>query len=180
MDSRIFRSYYYLKEELVAFCRENGLPVSGSKKVLADRIAEYLDSGVIICAPSSRRNIVPAESVSEASLIEEGFVCKERHRAFFRSRLGSGFRFNVMFQNWLKSHAGRTYAEAIEAYHKIQSEKKLRKTEIAEQFEYNAYIRDFFASNKGKRLEDAVRCWKFKKNLPGHNRYEPTDLSALE
>ena len=29
LDSKIFRDYYYLKEELVNFCRENGIPVSG-------------------------------------------------------------------------------------------------------------------------------------------------------
>ena len=28
LDGKTFRSYYYLKEELTAFCRENGLPVS--------------------------------------------------------------------------------------------------------------------------------------------------------
>ncbi len=31
LDSQTFRSFYYLKEELMAFCRENGLPVSGGK-----------------------------------------------------------------------------------------------------------------------------------------------------
>lgn len=31
LDSKTFRDFYYLKEELVNFCRENGLPVSGGK-----------------------------------------------------------------------------------------------------------------------------------------------------
>ncbi len=31
IDSKTFRSFYYLKEELVAFCRENGFSTSGSK-----------------------------------------------------------------------------------------------------------------------------------------------------
>lgn len=31
LDSKTFRDYYYLKKELVGFCRENGLPVSGGK-----------------------------------------------------------------------------------------------------------------------------------------------------
>ena len=43
LDSKIFRSYYYLKEELAAFCRAEGLPVSGGKKELTERIASYLD-----------------------------------------------------------------------------------------------------------------------------------------
>lgn len=51
--------------------------------------------------------------------------------------------------------------------------------EIDKQFEYNTYIRDFFADNSSKTLEDAIRCWKYKKRLPGHNRYEKSDLAAL-
>ena len=84
LDSKTFRDYYYLKEELVNFCRENGIPVSGGK------------------------------------------------------------------------------------------------IEIDKQFEYNTYIRDFFADNKGKSLEEAIQCWKYKKQLQGHNRYERTDLIAIE
>ncbi len=34
--SAAFRSFYYLKRELVDFCRENGLPASGSKAELTD------------------------------------------------------------------------------------------------------------------------------------------------
>ena len=48
------------------------------------------------------------------------------------------------------------------------------------QFEYNAYIRDFFADNKGKTLKDAIRCWKYKKSLKGHHQYERSDLAATE
>ena len=45
LDSETFRSFYYLKEELVYFCRDNGLPCSGGKIDLTDRIAHYLDTG---------------------------------------------------------------------------------------------------------------------------------------
>ena len=36
LDGETFRSYYYLKKELVDFCRENNLPVSGGKVELTD------------------------------------------------------------------------------------------------------------------------------------------------
>lgn len=55
-----------------------------------------------------------------------------------------------------------------------------RKTEIGGQFEYNTYIRDFFADNPGKSLHDAIVCWNYKKGLPGHHRYEQSDLCALD
>ena len=37
LDSKTFRDFYYLKEELVDFCRKNGLPVSGGKLQITDR-----------------------------------------------------------------------------------------------------------------------------------------------
>ena len=50
LDSKTFRDFYYLKEELIDFCRKNGLPVSGGKLEIADRIAYFLDTGKgIIC-----------------------------------------------------------------------------------------------------------------------------------
>ena len=43
-----FRNFYYLKQELVDFCRENALPVSGGKIELTDRIACFLDTGKVL------------------------------------------------------------------------------------------------------------------------------------
>ena len=54
------------------------------------------------------------------------------------------------------------------------------KGEIEKQFEYNTYIRDFFAANKDKTLGQAIKCWKFKKSQKGHNKYEDSDLAVLQ
>lgn len=180
LDSRTFRDFYYLKEELLDFCRENGLPVSGGKMELADRIACFLDTGKRLPASGTKRRAAEISDITEETQIEDNFVCSEKHRAFFREHIGSGFSFNVAFQKWLKSNAGKSYKEAIAAYYQIQADKKKGKTEIDRQFEYNTYIRDFFADNRGKTLEEAIRCWKYKKQLRGHNRYERSDLIALD
>ena len=102
------------------------------------------------------------------------------HRAFFKKEIGNSFSFNVLFQQWLKANAGKTYADAVDAYYEIQKKKKTEKTSIGRQFEYNTYIRDFFADNNGKTLDDAIRCWKYKKSLKGPNHYERSDLTVLE
>lgn len=86
----------------------------------------------------------------------------------------------MAFQKWLKSNAGKTYREAIAAYYQIMENRKKGTTTIDRQFEYNTYIRDFFADNQDKALEDAIKCWKYKKLLQGHNRYERSDLAALD
>ncbi|MGN1130495.1 MAG: DUF6434 domain-containing protein [Ruminococcus sp.] len=180
LDSKTFRNFYYLKEELVEFCRKNNLPVSGGKLEIADRIAHFLDTGEVLSASATRKKSKAISDISLDTKIEHDFVCSENHRAFFKKYIGDRFSFNVAFQKWLKSNAGKTYRDAIIAYSQILEEKKNKKTTIDKQFEYNTYIRDFFADNQGKTLNEAILCWKYKKQLQGHNRYEKSDLVAIE
>ena len=180
LDGKTFRNFYYLKEELVRFCRENNLPVSGGKIELTDRIAYFLDTGKAAKASVRKKAASNISTITDDSVIEENIVCSETHRAFFREKIGKSFSFNVLFQKWLKNNAGKTYDDAVMAYYQILEEKKKGKTTIDKQFEYNTYIRDFFEDNKGKKLEEAIICWKYKKSLQGHNRYERSDLAALK
>lgn len=82
LDSKTFREYYYLKEELVAFCRENNLPASGGKIELTDRIAAFLDTGTVLKASAKKQKKTDIGTITEDTLIESGFVCSEKHRAF--------------------------------------------------------------------------------------------------
>lgn len=180
LDGKTFRKWYWLKEELVQFCRENRIPASGGKTELTDRIAYFLDTGKILSSNTSKRSASKTTSeITLDSLIEPDFVCSEKHRAFFKEQIGNSFSFNVAFQKWLKTNTGKTYADAVASYHEIKAEKKTGKTKIDGQFEYNTYVRDFFDRNKGRSLDDAIKCWKYKKSLPGHNRYEDSDLKVL-
>lgn len=180
LKSKEFLEYYYLKEELVYFCRENGLPASGGKTELMERIAYFLDTGKVSAAKTVRTQKHKISTITRDSIIESDFVCSELHRAFFKREIGESFSFNVAFQKWLKSNAGKTYADAIVAYNEIKNTKKPGKKDIGSQFEYNTYVRDFFEDNKGASLEDAIKCWKYKKSIKGHNKYERTDLKALD
>lgn len=90
-------------------------------------------------------------------VISPNVVCSQDLRAFFQRYLGPGFRFKVEFQAWLRGNAGKTYRDAAEAYPLLE-----RPAEISPQFEYNQFIRDFFASNKGATFDDAVNGWKRK------------------
>lgn len=221
LDEGTFRNCYYLKEELVKFCRENNLPTGGSKGELTERIAIFLRTGKVceektsnkkeidsvcmaqalnkkgkseICAMQASndkdKNEIRAaraagksktsvENIYDDTLIEKIFVCSQKHREFFESRIGKGFSFNVRFQKWLKTNAGKTYKDAIEAYRQIVEDNSRNKYPIDSQFEYNTYIRDFFEENKGKSLSDAIACWKYKKSIQGSNRYEKADLVVL-
>ncbi len=181
LDAATFRSYYYLKEELVDFCRKTGLQTTGGKIDITERIAHFLNTVENLSEHFSTRALATHDTgtINESSIIEDNFACSVKHRAFFKQEIGNNFSFNVTFQKWLKANTGKTYKEAIDAYYQILAEKKNGKTIIDRQFEYNTYIRDFFADNSGSSLGDAIKCWKYKKGLQGHNRYEKADLIAL-
>lgn len=173
-----FKEYYFLKEELKDFCRSEGLKVGGSKEDLEKRIVHYLATGEELKEPKVRQS--SKETVTEISpdsKLGENFKCSEDKRAFFEKEIGNGFKFKVRFQKWLKANPEKTYRDAVAAYHEIQNSDE--KTEIGKQFQYNRYIRDFFKNNDNKSLDDAIKCWKYKKSLKGHNKYEDSDLKVL-
>ena len=180
LDSKTFKDYYYLKEELMDFCRKNNLQTTGGKVELTERIAKFLDTGEKETKNHDSRRTKIVDEITLDTIIEENFVCSEKHRVFYKEIIGKNFSFNVLFQKWLKSNSGKTYKDSIDAYYQILEDKKKNKTTIDKQFEYNTYIRDFFYDNKDKSLEQAIKCWKYKKSLKGHNKYERTDLIALE
>ncbi len=179
LDSNTFKEYYYLKSELIDFCRKNDLQITGGKLELTERITNFLNTGKKTYKTHTTKKTKMVDTITLNTIIEENFVCSEKHRAFYKEQIGNSFSFNVAFQKWLKSNAGKTYQNSIDAYYQILEDKKKNKTTIDKQFEYNTYIRDFFNDNKDKSLEQAIKCWKYKKSLKGYNKYEKHDLKVL-
>ena len=179
LDAETFKEYYYLKSELVNFCKENNLQTCGNKNELTDRVFKFLKTGEKSTSLACRKQPKQIEQITLESIIEENFVCSEKHRAFYESQIGKNFKFYVPFQKWLKTNAGKTYKDSIDEYYKIIKNKLKQPKNIDEQFEYNTYIRDFFKENKDKSFQQAVCCWNYKKNKKGTHKYDKSDLIAL-
>lgn len=80
LSAGIFRQYYYLKEELVDFCRKNNLQATGSKSELFERIAVFLESGKRTRAKHKTRKTQSAGEIKPNNIIEENFVCGEQRQ----------------------------------------------------------------------------------------------------
>ena len=119
LDSKTFKEYYYLKEELIDFCRKNNLQTTGGKIELTERIANFLETGERTYKSHNIRKNVIIDEITIHTIIEENFVCSEKHRAFYKEKIGNNFSFNVAFQKWLKSNSGKTYQDSINAYYQI-------------------------------------------------------------
>ncbi|MCU4792166.1 SAP domain-containing protein [Bacillus cereus] len=175
-----FQNYYWLKAELQTFCRENGLPASGSKIEITDCISHYLTTGKILKNSSVQKVSKASLSYKDLSLqtiITNNHRCSEDVRAFFKEKIGTNFSFTVALQKFSKENVGKTYEDAIAFWHEENERKKdpTYKTTIGAQFEYNRFTRDFFEdpNNKGKAKADAIAAWNEMKAKPGSNVYVP-------
>ena len=178
-----FRNNYWLKEELIDFCRKTGIKRTGDKIEITDRILKYLEMGEVITKPDKERKRTVSnfdwnnEPLDFDTPISDNYKNTENVREFFKKSIGSNFKFNVEFMNWMKSSAGKTLGDSVVKWKEIAEKKRAKnyKTEIAPQFEYNAYIRDFLNDNPQLSTMDAIESWKIKREKPGKKKYNKSD-----
>lgn len=103
LDGKTFREFYYLKEELVEFCRRYGLPTSGGKLEITQRIAHFLDTGEVIAAKKVQKKSQIIGNITTDTEIEPNFVCSEKHRRFLRNISATDFLLMLHFRNGLKA-----------------------------------------------------------------------------
>lgn len=182
-----FKDYYWLKEELLEFCRLIGINSSGGKIDISNSILDFLEKGEIITNTHTKRtNKISTfdwnkEKLDINTLITDNYKNTENVRAFFQSSIGIHFKFNVAFMNWMKVHEGKTLGDAVHQWMAITKLKKDKnhKTQIAPQFEYNRYMREFLADNPNMTTKDAINSWKIKRDKPGIKKYSREDLVCL-
>jgi len=178
-----FTNFYWLKAELVAFCQKENLSTQGGKIQLTKRIKNYLLTGEksapLPVKKASSNFDWHAATLTLQTTLTDNYKNTENVRSFFKTHIGDHFKFNVAFMNWMKSNTGLTLSQAIDNWHRINSEKKNSKKPktIAPQFEYNRYIRDFMSDNPDLSRSEAIKHWKIKKSKRGDNVYHPDDLS---
>jgi Domain of unknown function (DUF6434)/SAP domain-containing new25 len=178
------KRWYWLKEELITFCKTAKIRSNGSKFEILDRIATALDN----CFPdvSNNRKKTKAASFNWAkekltleTIITENYTNGPNTRSFFKEYCGEKFHFSIPFMAYMKENTGKTLQDAIGFWMNLQDLRKVKnfKSEIPAGNQYNQYLRDFFADNPGKTITEARNFWKLKRSLPlGKHIYERTDL----
>ena len=182
-----FRDFYWLKQELQGFCRAQGLATSGGKREIAERIEHYLRTGqrlraatrpALETAAARRVNATPAAALAMTTRAPAGFRCTQEARQFFERHLGKRFRFTVPLQDFIKAHPGVSFRQIADEW---QRQDALRRAgawrpEIAPQFEYNQFTRDYHADprNQGKTHRDCLEAWNRVRARRGEHKYRPS------
>lgn len=178
-----FNDFYWLKQELVDFCKRNGISTTGGKIEISERIRHFISTGnVVRIEPKKPKSKSKFDwnkmNLTLETVITDNYRNGENVRSFFVREIGSHFVFNTVFMKWIKDNVGKTLGEAIIEWNRIYNLKKEENyvSEIAPQFEYNRYMRAFLADNPELSSKDAIRHWKLKRSQRGTNEYERTDL----
>ena len=176
-----FKDFYWLKEELILFCRKNEINTTGGKIEISERIVHFLKTNEKIIPKKIRKTSKfdwNKEKLTLKTTITDNYKNTENVRLFFTEQIGKHFKFNVKFMNWMKYNTEKTLNDALNKWKEIEKEKKNNKktTKIAPQFEYNQYIRDFMADNPNSTKTEAIKYWKLKKSVRGSNKYNKSDL----
>ncbi len=179
-----FKDFYWLKKELTEFCRKNGISCIGGKIEITNRIIEYLETGKITKPKTSRQKKLPkpTKPLTLETVIGVDYRSYKEKKEFLQSIIGKQFHFTIHLLAFFKQNAGKkTYGDIVAEWHK---EQKLKSDpnfikEIAPQFEYNNYIRDFMQANPNTTRKAAIKYWKLKKSMPGDNKYSQKDLELL-
>ena len=165
-----FLSFYWLKEELVAFLREHQLPTTGSKQELTSRISQFLTTGSVLAtakpSPKSAKVEMPP-TFTRQSIIGTGWRCSQELRAFFEQEIGKHFHFDGIMRDLIHNGSGKTLEEAIEIWQE-ESRKPRKEKPIAAQFEYNRHMREYFKTHPQATLQEAIQDWETKKAQRRH------------
>lgn len=173
MDVNDFRSYYWMKADLVAFARRLGLPCDGHKPELSTRIERRLRGLPPSIEP--RRSPSKAPRDSDQPLRRGTPVVNYRSdqttRAFFQSQIGREFHFTYLLNQYRLARENLTYGDLVDEWVAERDRRRdsTYQAPIPEQGKYNRFIRDFFADkkNRGKSLGDAAVAWNRIKGRRG-------------
>jgi hypothetical protein len=176
------KRWYWLKEELVAYCKQNAIVYSGGKFTILERIAKKLDGKKLISKTNTKAVSIfdwHGAPLTPNTIISDNYKNSQNVRRFFKVHCVEKFHFSIPFMKWMKANTGKKLKDAIIEWKRLQKivSDKSFKSVIPAHNQYNQYIRDFFADNPGKTLKDARHYWKLKRQLPvQRHRYERSDL----
>lgn len=165
---------YWLKLELIKFCKVNKLPTQGSKIELIERIDSFFKTGVASSHTSKKLTDKDSLRPITKNTLVKNYNSDAKTREFFVSNLGIKFKFNSYLRQFTDKKnikANTTYGDLATGWIVFENEKKGSKPSISKQFEYNQFIQDYFSNENNGTLQQATSAWKTVKVQKGAHTY---------
>lgn len=150
-----FDRFYWLKSELVTFARSQGIGASGSKREIEERIKIYLSQGRVIKSDSPLRVDELRGPLSGEMQVPANQKMTAHVRDYMTGRCGDNFRFDAHMRRFFKE-GNKTLDQAVEHWFQTRDSDP---QPIAEQFEYNRFVRQFYQDNPRASQKDMTKAW---------------------
>ena len=182
-----FDRWYWPVDALKSFCDGLGIPATGTKAILRDRVAAALAGAPPPKAPrrsgTSSFNWAKADLTAD-TVITDSISFGPNVRGYFKQVIGPKFSCHADFMDWMRGNAGATLADAEQAWHMLEARKDdpTFRREIATCNNYLQYLRDARDAHPDLTLDQAKSCWDAKKVRPapgGYVRFEDSDRTVL-
>lgn len=172
------QNYYWMKSDLMMYCKKHGLPTQGAKSELIERIGVYLSTGhrAAYKALSKQGERDSSKRITKNTLVEN-YNNDAETRKFFIEHIGTKFKFNAYLRRFTDPAnilPNMTYGDLIEGWVSFENSRKNSNGNhvISPQFEYNQFIKDYFEHEKGATLGKAISAWKTLISKQGPRTYE--------
>jgi len=177
-----FNEHYYDKKALMQFCRLVGLPSSGAKPVLNQRIAHYLATGECLSMPKSIR-FGGADSEGGLSLDKPVVHYKSdvATRRFLEAHVRGLKRFSAKVQKDIKEALAHetliTYGDVVKMYHEhLADQAHAKKHHLATRVthgacQYNQFAIDY-AHDDEPKVHTLKEAWSLVRYAAGENTYK--------
>ncbi len=160
-----FRDHYWLKSELEAFCRSQGLSAYGGKRLLEARIDALLRGAEQPQEPQPQPRSGSMPSVmTRDTVIRDGWRCSQALRGFIESEIGRKVQFNAHLRALVHDGAGRTLGAVLEDW--LAARGGAGPGGIAPQFEYNRFVRALHLAAPGAGHAAVVAEWRHFRDTP--------------
>ncbi|MDI9330997.1 MAG: DUF6434 domain-containing protein [Alphaproteobacteria bacterium] len=176
-------AYYWYMQELVTYCREQGLSTHGHKHEVLESVRDHLCGSLVMTPRESARAKATRAATGDHTITFEtrigpDYKCDANTRAFFESVIGPHFHFTAHLQRFRRANTHRqlTYGDlATEwiAEHERRKDKSYKST-LMHTWEYNRFVRDYMRDkerNHGKTLKDAAVAWNELRQSCGPRDY---------
>lgn len=164
--------WYWLTSELAALARELGVSPGGGKPELTRRIVAALDGHPApepTAGPRQRSPQVRAP-LTHDTVMPPGQRSSQLLRAFFAAELGPSFHFDGRMRAYV-AEGGHTLGEAVTFWRAGRDARaSAPPTEIAPQFELNAFLRGWHAAHPDGSREQALAAWRVHRDTPVDRR----------
>ncbi len=162
-DQETLLRWYWLRDELVVIARRLGVGVHCGKVELTARIAAHLSR---LPPPSEdpvavRHDRLPATLTGD-TVIEPGQRCTQALREWLAARVGEALRFDGPMRTAV-SEGGITLDGLVGVW---RATRRRSDDDIAPQFEFNRFSRQWHSEHPGGLREDMLRVWRAHRDAP--------------